>query len=139
MNAAAARLGLSSTHYAEPAGWDQHTVSTAADQARLGAAALGLPVFASIVAQPSAVVPVAGTLVNYDTMLGVDGIVGVKTGYTHFAGGTMVVAARTVSHGDRIMIVGAVLGISGSETTSFGRTLDAGDQLVVGVERWLGD
>jgi serine-type D-Ala-D-Ala carboxypeptidase (penicillin-binding protein 5/6) len=139
MNAAAARLGLGSTHYTEPAGWDQRTVSTAADQVRLAQAALGLPAFASIVASPSVVVPVTGVIVNYDTMLGVDGIVGVKTGYTRTAGGTMVVAARTTSHGHDVLIVGAVLGISGTETTSFGRTLDAGDQLVVGVERWLGD
>ncbi len=139
MNATAARLGLGSTHYAEPAGWDQHTVSTAADQVRLAQAALGLPAFASIVASPSVAVPVVGVIVNYNTMLGVNGIVGVKTGYTHTAGGTMVVAVRTTAHGHDVLIVGAVLGIPGTDTTSFGRTLDAGDQLVVGVERWLGD
>jgi len=139
MNTAASRLGLGSTHYADPAGFDQHTVSTAADQVRLAVAALGLPVFASIVALPSAVLPVAGTVVNYDTMLGVDGIVGVKTGYTHAAGGTMVVAARTTVHGDQVLIVGAVLGVPGTDTTTFGRTLDAGDQVVVGAEHWLGD
>ena len=137
MNAAASRLGLGSTHYADPAGVDQHTVSTAADQVRLAVAALGLPVFALIVALPSAAVPVAGTVVNYDTMLGVDGIVGVKTGYTDAAGGTMVVAARTTAHGSKVLIVAAILGVPGGAATAFGRTLDAADQVVVGVERWL--
>jgi D-alanyl-D-alanine carboxypeptidase (penicillin-binding protein 5/6) len=137
MNASAARLGLASTHYADPAGVDQDTVSTAADQVRLAVAALGLSVFASIVVLPSAVVPVAGSVVNYDTMLGVDGIVGVKTGYTDAAGGTMLVAARTTAHGSKVLIVAAILGVSGGAATAFGRTLDAADQLVVGVERWL--
>jgi D-alanyl-D-alanine carboxypeptidase (penicillin-binding protein 5/6) len=137
MNGAASRLGLGSTHYADPAGLDQRTVSTASDQVRLAVAALGLPVFASIIALPSAVVPVAGTVVNYDTMLGVDGIVGVKTGYTTAAGGTMLVAARATAHGNKVLIVGAMLGVPGGAATVFGRTLDAADQLVVGVERSL--
>jgi D-alanyl-D-alanine carboxypeptidase (penicillin-binding protein 5/6) len=144
MNGAASRLGLRSTHYADPAGLDQHTASTASDQVRLALAALGQPAFASIVALQSAVVPVAGTIVNHDTMLGVDGIVGVKTGYTAAAGGTMVVAAWAEAggaggRGHRVLIVGAVLGLPGGAATAFGRTLDAGDQLVVGVERWLQD
>ena len=139
MNAAASRLGLRSTHYADPAGLDARTASTAADQVRLAVAALGLPVFAQIVAQPSAELPEAGTVLNYDTMLGVDGIVGVKTGYTHAAGGTMVVAARTTAHGHSVLIIGVILGVPGGEDTAFGQTLDAADQLVVGVERLLAD
>jgi D-alanyl-D-alanine carboxypeptidase (penicillin-binding protein 5/6) len=137
MNSAAARLGLRSTHYADPAGLSSGTVSTAADQVRLALAALGLPAFAAIVAMPSAAVPVAGTVPNHDTMLGVDGIVGVKTGYTAAAGGTMVVAARTTAHGRRVLIVGAVLGVSGGPAVAFGRTLDAADDMVRDVEHRL--
>src|SRR4051794_231921 len=63
-----------------PSGYDDATVSTAADQVRIVDRAMRLPVFASIVATPSATLPVAGTVHNTDTLLGHDGFVGVKTG-----------------------------------------------------------
>ncbi|MGH6655420.1 MAG: D-alanyl-D-alanine carboxypeptidase family protein [Actinocrinis sp.] len=137
MNTTAARLGLRSTHYADPAGLDRRTVSTAADQVRLALNALRVPAFAAVVAMPTARIPVAGTVENHDAMLGVDGIVGVKTGLTNAAGAAMVVAARQSVNGRRVLIVGAVLGVFGDPATRFGRVLDAGDELVSGVEHWL--
>ncbi len=137
MNATAARLGLRSTHYADPAGLDQNTVSTAADQVRLALNALRTPAFAAIVAMPSARLPVAGVVENHDAMLGADGIVGVKTGLTNAAGGAMVVAARQTVNGRGVLIVGSVLGVYGEPSTRFGRALNAGDQLVSGVGRSL--
>jgi len=139
MNQAASRLGLRQTRYTDPAGFDEGTVSTAVDQVRLAVAAMGSPAFAAIVALPSVVVPVAGNIMNSNSMLGVDGIVGIKTGYTAASGGTMVVAASvTIAGGRRVLIIGAVFGVPGGSTVVHNRTLDAGDALVTGVERWLG-
>ena len=68
------------TRYTDPSGYDDGTVSTAADQMRIVDRAMRLPVFASIVATPSATLPVAGTVQNTNALLGHDGFVGVKTG-----------------------------------------------------------
>ena len=82
MNATARSLGMTHTRYTDPSGYDDATVSTAADQVRIVDRAMRLPVFASIVATPSATLPVAGTVHNTDRLLGYDGFVGVKTGST---------------------------------------------------------
>lgn len=87
MNAAARALGRTNTRYADPSGYDDATVSTAADQVRVVERARRLPVFASIVATPSATLPVAGIVQSTDTLLGHDGFVGVKTGSDNAAGG----------------------------------------------------
>jgi hypothetical protein len=79
MNATARSLGVTYTRYTDPSGYDDATVSTAADQVRLVDRAMRLPVFASIVATPSASLPVAGTVHNTNTLLGHNGFVGVKT------------------------------------------------------------
>ena len=82
MNATARSLGMTHTRYTDPSGYDDATVSTAADQVRIVDRAMRLPVFASIVATPSATLPVAGTVHNTNTLLGHNGFVGVKTGST---------------------------------------------------------
>jgi D-alanyl-D-alanine carboxypeptidase (penicillin-binding protein 5/6) len=60
MNATARRLGMTGTNYTDASGLDSSTVSTAADQVRLGMAAMGVPALAAITAMPTAVVPVVG-------------------------------------------------------------------------------
>jgi D-alanyl-D-alanine carboxypeptidase (penicillin-binding protein 5/6) len=137
MNRTAAQLSLTQTTYADPAGVDRHTVSTATDQVRLGLAALNLPGFAQIVALARATVPVVGTIYNDDAILGVDGIIGIKTGYTTHAGGTMLVAARTTVNGRVVLIVGALMGVPGGFDTVHGNTLVAGERLIRGAERSL--
>jgi D-alanyl-D-alanine carboxypeptidase len=47
---------------------------------------------------------------NYNSLLGTDGIVGVKTGSTRPAGGNLVFAARTADRFGQRFVVGAVLG-----------------------------
>ena len=64
MNATARSLGMTHTRYTDPSGYDDATVSTAADQVRIVDRAMRLPVFARIVATPSATLPVAGTVHN---------------------------------------------------------------------------
>ena len=85
-------------------------MSTAADQVRLVDRAMRLPVFASIVATPSATLPVAGTVHNADTLLGYDGFVGVQTGSDSAAGGCFAFRAIRWIDGKRTTITGVVLG-----------------------------
>ena len=59
MNATARRLGMTGTSYTDPSGLDSSTTSTAADQVRLGMAAMQVPVLAAIAAMSTAVVPAA--------------------------------------------------------------------------------
>jgi D-alanyl-D-alanine carboxypeptidase (penicillin-binding protein 5/6) len=120
MNATARSLGMTRTRYTDPSGYDDATVSTAADQVRLVQLAMGLPVFASIVATPSAVLPVAGTVHNTDTLLGRAGFVGVKTGSTSAAGGCFAFRAIRWIGGRRVTITGVVLGQPGRDQIAAG-------------------
>jgi D-alanyl-D-alanine carboxypeptidase (penicillin-binding protein 5/6) len=113
MNAAARSLGMTRTRYTDPSGYDDATVSTAADQVRVVDRAMGLPVFASIVATPSATLPVAGTVHNTNTLLGRNGFVGVKTGSTDAAGDCFAFRAIRWIGGKRTTITGVVLGQPG--------------------------
>jgi D-alanyl-D-alanine carboxypeptidase (penicillin-binding protein 5/6) len=120
MNATARSLGMNSTRYTDPSGYDDATVSTAADQVRVVDRAMRLPVFASIVATPSATLPVAGTVHNTDTLLGHNGFVGVKTGSTTAAGGCFAFRAMRWIDGKRTTITGVVLGQPGHNQIAAG-------------------
>ncbi len=128
MNATARSLGMSHTRYTDPSGYDDATVSTAADQVRIVDRAMRLPVFASIVATPSATLPVAGTVHNTDTLLGQDGFVGVKTGSDDAAGGCFAFRAIRWIDGKRTTITGVVLGQPGHDQIAAG--LAAADAMV---------
>src|SRR5262249_28890356 len=96
------------------------TVSTAADQVRLVDRAMRLPVFASIVATPSATLPVAGTVHNTNTLLGRNGFVGVKTGSTAAAGGCFAFRAIRWIDGQQPTITGVGLGQPGDDRVAAG-------------------
>ena len=120
MNDTASSLGMTHTHYTDPSGFDQSTVSTAADQVRLIDRAMALPAFAATVAMPSATLPVAGTVRNTDTLLGRDGFIGAKTGSDNAAGGCFAFrAVRTVA-GKQTTITGVVLGQPGDDLIAAG-------------------
>src|SRR5207244_12485342 len=95
MTATARRLGMADTSYTDPSGLDPSTVSTAADQVLLGMAAMRVPALAVIAATSTAVVPVAGVVRNYNTLLGQDGIVGLKTGSMQAACGFVCLPSWT--------------------------------------------
>jgi D-alanyl-D-alanine carboxypeptidase (penicillin-binding protein 5/6) len=120
MNATARSLGMTHTRYTDPSGYDDATVSTAADQVRIVDRALRLPVFASIVATPSATLPVAGTVNNTNTLLGHNGFVGVKTGSDDAAGGCFAFRAIRWVNGKRTTITGVVLGQPGHDRIAAG-------------------
>ena len=128
MNATARSLGMTHTRYTDPSGYDDATVSTAADQVRIVDRAMRLPVFASIVATPSATLPVAGTVHNTNTLLGYNGFVGVKTGSTAAAGGCFAFQAIRWIDGKQTTITGVVLGQPGHNQIAAG--LAAADAMV---------
>ena len=134
MNATARSLGMTHSSYTDPSGYDDATVSTAADQVRIAERAMRLPVFADIVATPSVTLPVAGTVHNTNTLLGRDGFVGVKTGSDEAAGGCFAFRAIRRIHGKRTTITGVVLGQPGSDRIAAG--LAAADAM---VDRIAGD
>ncbi len=110
MNATARTLDMSHSTYTDPSGFEDSTVSTAADQLKLALAAMREPAFAAIVAEPSAELPVAGRVANYDSLLGRDGYTGVKTGSDRAAGGCFVFEKQLMLDGRRLTVLGVVLG-----------------------------
>jgi len=128
MNASARSLGMTHTRYTDPSGYDDATVSTAADQVRIVERAMRLPAFASIVATPSATLPVAGTVHNTNALLGHNGFVGVKTGSTDAADGCFAFRAIRWIDGKRTTITGVVLGQPGHDRIAAG--LAAADAMV---------
>jgi D-alanyl-D-alanine carboxypeptidase (penicillin-binding protein 5/6) len=114
MNATAAALGMTQTHFADASGISDQSVSTASDILKVAAPDMALPVVASIVDNNSVTLPVAGTLSTYTPLLGLDGIVGVKSGYTDAAGGCDVVAVIRPVHGHPTLLLAAVTGQTGA-------------------------
>jgi serine-type D-Ala-D-Ala carboxypeptidase (penicillin-binding protein 5/6) len=131
MNAEAVALHMRHTTYTDPSGLDPATMSTAADQLRLARAAMRSPIFAAIVAMPTATIPVAGTIGNTDGLLGHDGFVGIKTGSTDAAGGCFMFEATQRHDGRTHTVIGVVLGQRDGSLIHAG--LDAARRLVDGV------
>jgi serine-type D-Ala-D-Ala carboxypeptidase (penicillin-binding protein 5/6) len=115
MNATARSLGMTNTRYTDPSGYDDATVSTAADQVRIVDQAMRLPVFARIVATSTAALPVAGTVHNTNALLGQNGFVGVKTGSDEAAGSCFAFRAIRRIHDRQTTITGVVLGQPGHD------------------------
>ncbi|MET9610228.1 serine hydrolase [Streptomyces sp. NPDC006512] len=113
MNAAAKELGMNDTTYTDPSGLDSGTVSTAADQLKLGEAVMKEEVFRAIVALPSATIeglpkPIEN---NNSSLLLSNGlsIKGIKTGSSTPAGGTLLWAAYKTVGDETPLILGAMM------------------------------
>jgi D-alanyl-D-alanine carboxypeptidase (penicillin-binding protein 5/6) len=113
MNLKARELGLTNTLFVNPTGFDQEgQLTTAVDLIRASKYAIGIPEFAKIVATKTIIIKsVDGkfthNLRNINRLLGeVDGVKGVKTGYTEGAKENLVTYVER--DGKKIMI--AVLG-----------------------------
>jgi serine-type D-Ala-D-Ala carboxypeptidase (penicillin-binding protein 5/6) len=133
MNAAAVKLGLTSTHITDPSGADPATTSTADDLVRLGEAAMSIPVLRQIVSLGEVSVPMTNVVYNLNFDLGQDGIVGIKTGSDSSAQGCYLVAAQQDVGGKNVTVVGAVLGQPGGSLGPNTAAVDAGDALVRSV------
>jgi D-alanyl-D-alanine carboxypeptidase (penicillin-binding protein 5/6) len=124
MNATAKAMGLVSTTYTDPSGFDPGTVSTAAEQLVVASAAMEDPVFAQIVSMTSVSLPVAGTVDSYTPDNGSQGVVGVKSGLTTQAGGCDVMATISTTGGARLVVLSAAFG----QLTAANRLAAAGDE-----------
>jgi serine-type D-Ala-D-Ala carboxypeptidase (penicillin-binding protein 5/6) len=130
MNATAAALGMTNTHYSDPSGYEPATRSTASDQVLLATQALRQPAFAQIVAMPAASIPIEGTVHNYNTLLGTDGVTGIKTGSTSWAGGCLLFSAHRQVGGRATTTIGAVLGQQGPTMHGLPQALSAAARLI---------
>lgn len=114
MNAAAATLGMTQTHYADASGYTPGSVSTAADLLKVASAAMALPAFAQAVAMPAVTLPVAGIVSTYTPLLPgsstgpTPNVVGVKSGFTSAAGGGDILAYQATVGGRPLMVLAAV-------------------------------
>ena len=113
MNAAAARLGMDHSHFADASGVNPGSESTAADLLKVAALDMANPTFASFVKMSSVTLPIAGTISTYTPLLGIQGVIGVKSGFTSAAGGGDVLAVERMVHGKQVLLLSAVTGQTG--------------------------
>ena len=137
MNARAHALGMDHTSYADPAGINSNSRSTAVDQVKLGETVLRNATLANIVDMKAVRVPVAGTVINTNHLLGLDGDVGIKTGSTSEAGGCLLFAVRVMRDGVPVTMVGAMLGQPGEPWTILANVESASKTLIEAAEQSL--
>jgi D-alanyl-D-alanine carboxypeptidase (penicillin-binding protein 5/6) len=104
MNARAQQLGMHDSHFVHPCGFDaDEQYSTVNDLLRLARAAHANPRIAQIVAQQQYAIPTGkGRMLSFrntNQLLGrLDGVVGLKTGYTAQAGHCLIAVAEQSGH-----------------------------------------
>ena len=109
-NQKAAEWNLTQTHFADASGLSHETQSSAYDLIILGEKVMRDPVLAEIVNQSDVTLPLAGNVFNYNTILGQQNIVGIKTGNTDEAGGCFLFASKRSVGGKEVTILGVILG-----------------------------
>ncbi|EOD70097.1 D-alanyl-D-alanine carboxypeptidase family protein [Amycolatopsis vancoresmycina] len=137
MNREAAVLGMTSTTYTGASGVEDSTTSTATDQLRLAREVMRNPVIREIVATADLRVDgVPGPIANTNTLLGRDGVIGLKTGSSTAAGGALMWAARAR---DGALILGVVLHQNPGGTPAAGlrAALDNSGKLIAAIQREL--
>ncbi|GHH88972.1 hypothetical protein GCM10018793_70570 [Streptomyces sulfonofaciens] len=141
MNRAARALGMDHTTYTGASGFEATTTSTSTDQLVLARQAMRDEVFRSVVAERSVEKPDgSGALPNTNTLLGTDGVIGIKTGSSTPAGGALMWAATAPdASGHERLVLGVVLhqraGAGAAQGLEAG--LDNSRVLIEGVRRWL--
>jgi D-alanyl-D-alanine carboxypeptidase len=110
MNAAAEELGMANTTYTDASGLRKDTVSTAADQVKLGKKVMDYEAFREIVRKPSYEDRNGVVHRNWNGLVPYHGSVGIKTGTTTAAGGNLLFAGEKEVGGTTQLIVGAVMG-----------------------------
>jgi len=135
MNAKAARLGLRSTHFANPTGLDAAGHYSTADD--LAVAAIYLeshyPGLVGIAATPAITIPATAThktftLVNLDKLMhSYPGVYGLKTGWTEAALGCLITTSSRGGHRLLAVLLGAPNGTAYAEMP---KVLDYGFELL---------
>lgn len=101
---------LDHTTLREPTGLNPGNTSTATDLVALGKLALANRDIASIVSTRSIDVPGVGEVTNSNKLLGIDDVVGIKTGTLDEAGACLLFATRESIEGHAVTVVGVMLG-----------------------------
>jgi D-alanyl-D-alanine carboxypeptidase (penicillin-binding protein 5/6) len=103
--------GLTGTTMVEPTGIDPRNASTPSDLIALARIAMAHPVVAQIAGMSSLNVPNIPPALNTNTLIGVDGITGLKTGTLEESGSNLLfTATMDVGTGAPLGIVGVILG-----------------------------
>ncbi|PSR34325.1 MAG: D-alanyl-D-alanine carboxypeptidase [Sulfobacillus benefaciens] len=111
MNRTAQKLDMRRTHYVDPDGVNHAGYSTARDLLKLTAVAMQDPEFRHLVGTAQHTTTSFGTLVNLNQLLGnYPGAIGVKTGWTPWAGSCLVFADQRKLYHRSITLYGVVLG-----------------------------
>ncbi|MCL4418749.1 D-alanyl-D-alanine carboxypeptidase [Patescibacteria group bacterium] len=109
MNENANFFHLYNTHFSDPAGLiDEEDYTTAIDLARLASISLKNKLISEVVATKNKIIQDASgsniySILNLNKLLGVDGVNGIKTGFTDEAGGVLVTSR--VENGHTLIIV----------------------------------
>lgn len=101
---------LSSMTITDPTGIEPTDAASTTDLLTLGKIALADPVIAQIVAIKSVTIHDVGTITSTNTLLGSQGINGIKTGTLNDAGSNLLFAANHTVGGNTVTIIGVVLG-----------------------------
>ncbi len=119
--------GLNDTRIGPDAsGFNAGTVSTASDLTSLGLLALQNPTLMEIAGKTTANFPVAGTVTNYNTVLGTNGITGLKTGNNAADPGAFLMTAKVHVGDTTVLVTGAVMGAADLPTALRGSAQLAG-------------
>jgi D-alanyl-D-alanine carboxypeptidase (penicillin-binding protein 5/6) len=104
--------GITHTHVGvDASGYDPSSTSTPADLVKIGELVMQNSALKDIVAEPSTNdIPGIGTAYNVDTLIGQDGIVGIKTGNNDQDLGVFVGASNQSVGGKNIVILTATMG-----------------------------
>ncbi|MEV5070796.1 D-alanyl-D-alanine carboxypeptidase [Microbacterium sp. LMI12-1-1.1] len=120
--------GLTGTTIVEPTGISSRNTSTPADLLMIGKLAIAHPAIASIAATPSLSLPGPGGMSNTNTLLGVNGITGLKTGNLGEDSYNLLYSATLdVGAAEPLTVVGVTLGGATRESVNRDviRTLDS--------------
>ncbi|MFJ5292415.1 D-alanyl-D-alanine carboxypeptidase [Streptomyces sp. NPDC088348] len=109
MNDTAKKLGMTQTKYTDPSGLTASTVSTAADQVKLGQELVKMTALMDITKLPSWTDPSGKTWNNFNRLVPYNNTLGIKTGSTTNAGASLLFAAKQQVGGTTQYIVGAIL------------------------------
>ena len=105
-------MGLIYTNVADTTGFSPESVSTPSELLLIGKKALDNPVIAEIVAQKEATVSVAGEIPNYNALIELPYVTGLKPGLTDEAGYCLLYSMDVPnSSGEIVTVIGVVLGI----------------------------
>ena len=105
-----AKNGLDDTSVADTSGLSTSSRSSTADLVDIGKLAIDDPALASIVALPSATIPVIGAVKNTNKLLGRFGVDGIKTGTTDAAGACLLFSTDVKVGSRTVTLVGVILG-----------------------------